>query len=134
RRVRACERHGGATPRPRRSPGLRRAVRGPAGRPRPREVRARATPSGRRVAEFELLGQRTPCRFGGLLLAFLLGRAAAAAEVTTADVDRRGELLAVVGTGVLDLVLGHAETGGRGQFLQAGLPVEAGAAQRCLLE
>src|ERR1044072_2584344 len=77
----------------------------------------------------ELRGQRLPSLLGGLLLRFLLRATVALAVVATADQDRRGELLAVVRSLFVHSVLGHAETGGSGQLLHAGLPVQAGATQ-----
>src|SRR5690606_18398277 len=80
-----------------------------------------------------LLGrQRPPGHLRGILLGLLLRGAAALATRLTADQHRRGELLLVVRTGVHHPVLRHAERRGRGQLLQAGLPVQAGTSQRRL--
>src|SRR4051794_3684096 len=60
-----------------------------------------------------------------LLLGVLLGAPDPDAEVATGHHRRRRELLGVVRALVGDPVLRHAPTGGRGQLLEAGLPVQA---------
>src|SRR6478735_6473438 len=76
---------------------------------------------GQLVAEGAVGGLR------GLLLGLLLRAADAAAVQPGGDADTRGEGLNVVGAFVLDDVLGNAEVVQRAQFLQARLPVQAGA-------
>src|SRR5690606_11758297 len=79
-----------------------------------------------------LVGELPPSGLGGLLLGFLLGPPGAAAERLTAHRHVGAELLAVIGALLLHPVLGHAQAGSSGQLLQAGLPVQPGAAQRSL--
>src|SRR4051794_6147354 len=74
------------------------------------------------------LGQGSPGRLGGFLLGGLLGAAAAGAVHGAGVGDGSGESLGVVGAGVLDQVAGGTESPGSAQFLEAGLPVQAGAA------
>src|SRR3954451_3778728 len=78
--------------------------------------------------------QRPPRRRRRLLLGFLLAAAGAAAVGPAGDVHHGGEHLLVVGPGLADGVVGHAQRRGRRQLLQAGLPVEAGAQGGGLLD
>src|SRR4051812_48630117 len=71
-----------------------------------------------------LCGDRAVGGLGGLLLSLLLGAAGAVAVEPLAHADLRGEDLLVVGSGVLDDVLGDSEGMLGGELLQAGLPVE----------
>jgi hypothetical protein len=64
---------------------------------------------------------------GGLLLGHLLGAARAVAEHGGAHHHRRLEPLRVLGAVLGDGVLGRAQAVARGDLLQAGLPVQAGA-------
>src|SRR6476619_3958364 len=74
-----------------------------------------------------LVGERAVRRLGGLLLRLLLRPADPVAVHPVADAHPRGEGLLVIGALVLDQVLGDTELVDRGQLLEAGLPVQAGA-------
>ena len=67
---------------------------------------------------------------GSLLLGFLLRPPRTAAVVVPGEHDGGGEQLRVIGSFLGDPVLGHAESEGRGELLQRGLPVQAGAEGR----
>src|SRR5690349_25163084 len=69
---------------------------------------------------------RAPGGGGRLLLGFLLGAALARAVDAPAHPDQRTEGFLVVGAALVDVVLRHAQDPGGGQFLQRGLPVQAG--------
>src|SRR6478672_641400 len=71
--------------------------------------------------------QLGPGALGGLLLGLLLAAPDPLAEGLLADDGPCGEDLLVVGALLGHAVLGHAEAGGGGELLQAGLPVQAGA-------
>ena len=77
---------------------------------------------------------RAPGGLGGLLLGFLLAAAGAGAVRDTTDAGGSSEGLLVVGAGLGDQVLRNAEPLGRGELLEAGLPVQAGAEVRGLLD
>ena len=109
-------------------------ARGRGGRPRPRGARARAVAGrpvgsdvGRRRGRRRRALERVPGRLGGLLLGLLLGPARAVAVDRVADDDLRGEGLLVVRALLVDEVLGTPSASRRGELLQAGLPVQAGA-------
>src|SRR4051812_31628203 len=68
-----------------------------------------------------------PGGFGGLLLRFLLAAAGPFAVHLPLHDGGGGERLLVIRTALTDDVLGDAEPFGRGEFLQAGLPVQGGA-------
>src|SRR5215475_4073251 len=78
-------------------------------------------------------GQRVERRLGRALLRLLLRPALHTAMADTADHRPGGERLGVVRTGLLDLIVRHTEPTGRGQLLQAGLPVESGPESRRLV-
>src|SRR6266700_7970435 len=80
---------------------------------------------GRRPAR-RARADRAPGGRGRLLLGFLLGAALARAVDAPAHPDQRTEGFLVVGTALVDVVLRHAQNAGGGQFLQRGLPVQAG--------
>ena len=75
-----------------------------------------------------------PGGLGGLLLRLLLAAAGAGAVRDASDAGGSSEGLLVVGTGLGDQVLGHAEALGRGELLETGLPVQAGAEVGGLLD
>src|SRR3954466_8264869 len=97
--------------------------------PAPHWARPRRTASGSGSSGTTSgLGQGSPGRLGGFLLGGLLGAAAAGAVRGAGEDDGSGESLGVVGAGVLDQVARGTESPGSAQFLEAGLPVQAGAA------
>src|SRR4051812_4005280 len=75
-----------------------------------------------------LRGQGPPRGLGGLLLGGLLRAAGALAVDGAGQQHRGGEGLRVVGAVVGDRVAGRPEPAAGGELLQAGLPVQAGAA------
>src|SRR5690606_13367948 len=74
-----------------------------------------------------------PCGLGCLLLRLLLAAAGAGAVRDASDAGGSSEGLLMVGAGLRDQVLGHSESFGRGELLEAGLPVQAGSEVRRLL-
>lgn len=70
----------------------------------------------------------------GLLLRLLLAAAGAGAVRDASDAGGSSEGLLVVGAGLRDQVLGHAEPLGRGELLETGLPVQAGTEVGGLLD
>src|SRR4051794_17863980 len=96
---------------------------------RPRRTTSTSGSSGTGSA---LRGQGPPRGLGGLLLGGLLRAAGALAVDRAGQEHGGGEGLGVVGSVVLDRVPGRAEPAGGGELLQAGLPVQAGAAGRGL--
>src|SRR5439155_22726309 len=101
---------------------------------RPPRTTSTSGSSGTLVRRIRLLVERAPGDLRRLLLGFLLGAAVAAAVGVAAKPHGGAELLAVVRPLLLHPVLGHADAAGRGQLLQAGLPVQAGTALRRLLQ
>src|SRR3954468_6259410 len=86
-----------------------------------------SAPGGRRGGG-GLGRDRPPGHLGGLLLGGLLGAAGAGAADLAGQQHGGGEDLGVVGAVVLDPVAGRAEPAGGAELLEAGLPVQAGAA------
>src|SRR3954451_9345025 len=76
-----------------------------------------------------LRGQGLPRGLGGLLLGGLLRAAGALAVDGAGEQDGGGEGLGVVGAVVLHRVARRPESAAGGELLQAGLPVQAGAAR-----
>src|SRR3712207_4325793 len=94
-------------------------------RSRPRRTTSTSGSSGTGSG---LGGERAPGRLGGLLLGGLLGAAGPGAVHGPPEDDGGGERLGVVGAVVVHPVGGGAEAPGGAELLQAGLPVQAGAA------
>ena len=93
--------------------------------------RGPAVPAERpRLRGVQALVQRGPRRRGGLELGLFLGPADALAVFGVVDDDRRGEFLVVVRAGRGHHIRRRAQPAGRGQFLQAALPVQAGTQRR----
>src|SRR4051812_36795024 len=87
-------------------------------------------PSGSQPEVFSsggALAERSPRRGGGPLLGLLLAAPLGAAVADAGHHHPGGECLGMVGAGVLDHVVRHAEAERGGQLLQAGLPVQRGA-------
>src|SRR6266851_3102598 len=76
------------------------------------------------------VADRGPGGLGGLLLGLFLRVPLPRSVAAPADPDRGAEELLVVRPALLDVVLGHAEEPGGGEFLQRGLPVQARAEPR----
>ena len=106
----------------RRRCGRRPTAPGRAGRPRPRAARARRQLSVR---------VRQAASAASCSAAFFV-RPLPLPVHRPGEEDGGGEGLGVVGTLVLDLVAGSTEPAGGAELLEAGLPVQAGAAGRGL--
>lgn len=100
-----------------------------------RLVGVRVDGVGRRLGALVRRGPDGPPRgFRGLLLRLLLAAAGAGAVRDASDAGGSSEGLLVVRAGLRDQVLGDAEPFGRGEFLEAGLPVQAGTEVGGLLD
>ena len=126
---------------PRRTPTARPrpSGRGRAGRPRPRAARAVRTALlsrsvGQLVGGHAAARSRRQAAAAACCSASFLLRPWPCAVLVTGHPGDGGEDLLVVRAGLGDEVLGDAHRGARGELLQAGLPVQAGAEGRGLLD